>query len=258
MRSFDVFTEPDSLSACEIVFIFVKAYDTEAAAASLCGRIGKETIIVSLQNGLGNAEAIARRLPGQALVYGSTSIGACFDGSNRLVLGGIGETVIGSADPKALDAAAGAISRAGLPLRICAEPAREVWQKVAVNCAINPLGALLGLRNGEIARNPDLASLQSALVTEACDVARAEGWALKAEDIIDRVRATCELTSVNRSSMLQDIEAGRRTEIDALNGAVAARGQASGLAVPLNAAMRALVSAAEAAAIDRMRKNGRR
>jgi 2-dehydropantoate 2-reductase len=111
---------------------------------------------------------------------------------------------------------------------------RRIWEKVMVNCAINPLTALLRIPNGGLLHSDDARFLMKSIVEEAVSVARAEGIALEAEDMLKRAEEVCRKTAVNRSSMLQDVERGRLTEIDWINGEVVRRGARAGIETPVN------------------------
>ncbi|MCB9487896.1 MAG: hypothetical protein H6684_04100 [Deltaproteobacteria bacterium] len=113
-------------------------------------------------------------------------------------------------------------------------PARLLWEKLVINAAINPVTAMLRVRNGEIATNPDARTLALAAASEAVDVARALGVALDKGAMLARVIQVAEATAANRSSMLADVEAGRRTEIDAINGAVVREAARLGIEVSAN------------------------
>jgi 2-dehydropantoate 2-reductase len=123
-------------------------------------------------------------------------------------------------------------------------PAAEplLWTKLAVNAAINPLSAILGLPNGELLRLPGARAQLIAAAAEVGVVAQAAGIALPV-DPVARALQVAEATAPNRSSMLQDVEAGRRTEIEAITGAVVARAEALGVPVPVNRELLAQVRA---------------
>ena len=132
------------------------------------------------------------------------------------------------------------LTAAGLPSETAADLAPLVWGKLIANTAINPLTALTGRRNGELLDSP-VARLLDDLAYETAAVAAALGVALPFDDAAEHARSVARLTAINRSSMLQDVEAGRPTEIGALNEAVVAEGMQLGVPTPLNRAMSALV-----------------
>lgn len=238
----------------DLAVVTVKAHDTRAALEPFRGRLGAEGTVLSLQNGLGNDAAIRAALgPDIRLILGATASGATLLGPGRVRDGGAGPTTIGypgRAPDARLARVAATLGAAGWAATTAARIADALWAKLLVNAAINPLAALTGLPNGVLPARPDLAELMRAVLAEAAAVARAEGAAAGTEtgdEAFARVRAVCAATAVNRSSMLQDLDAGRRTEIGAINGAIAALGARHGLATPLNAALVALVRGREAA-----------
>src|SRR5262249_25131624 len=134
---------------------------------------------------------------------------------------------------------------AGLRAGAAEAVAPLVWSKLIGNVAINPLGTLLHCTNGQVAEDPAAGELLARLVLEAAAVARAAGVALPVADPVEHVRTLARLTYYNRNSTLQDFEAGRRTEVDGINGAVAALGAQLGVPTPLNDAMALLIHALE-------------
>jgi 2-dehydropantoate 2-reductase len=119
-----------------------------------------------------------------------------------------------------------------------------IWEKFALNCCINALAATTGLRAGEIARLPALDALQDRIIAEVMTVTGAKGIRLPTPDLPAKIKAQCK-KKFNRPSMLQHVEAGRRTEIDALNGALLHEAQALGIATPYNEALVALLKGRE-------------
>lgn len=248
--SFDPSIDPESLADCEAILFFTKAYDTADAASSLAasGKVPRGCAIASLQNGLGNAEALAAAFPGHPLAFGSTSMGAYLDGPRKLVLGGRGAAVLGGRDEASVQAAralAEVLSEAGIKTTITDDPDRAVWEKAVINAAINPIGSIAGVTNGGILERPSLAALQRKAALEAAAAARSLGIDLDGEAMAERARETCARTAENRCSMLQDLQAGRRTEIEAITGRIVAAGHEAGLELSVNEALLALVRAME-------------
>jgi len=134
---------------------------------------------------------------------------------------------------------------AGLQTRVSGDVRSDIWGKVLVNLGINALTALTGLRNGQLLDVPELRRLMRLAVEEGMRVAEADGVDLGPLDHVAHVYEVAEATGVNRSSMLQDVDRGRRTEIDALNGAVVGLGEKLGVETPVNRAFTALVKGLE-------------
>lgn len=246
----------EAAADANLLILLVKTTDTAAARAPFRGQLGAGTLLLTLQNGLGNEAAIRAILgAGVDLALGVTATGALLVGPGRVRHTGSGPTVIGYPDRGVdgrLAAVAAALNAAGLATTATARIATAVWAKLLVNAAINPVTALTGLRNGELPTAPGLADLLRAILAEADAVRRAAApEAVEPGDPFERVRAACVATAANRSSMLQDIVAGRPTEIDAINGAIVALGARHGIPTPLNAAIVALVHGRESSVVSR-------
>jgi 2-dehydropantoate 2-reductase len=195
--------------------------------------------VLSLQNGLGNGELLAESLPADRIftgvtTYGATSLSDCevaARGEGELVVGGwFGDQQLYSNELAKLFAEAGWKVRIGQNMR------QEVWKKALVNIGINPVTAIYRVTNGEILQRKELQELASAAVKEAEEAAFAAGI-LSIENVghaVSRMLAVCSQTATNHSSMLQDIEKGRRTEIDALNGSIVQLGEACAVNTPVN------------------------
>lgn len=226
----------------DLLVVLVKAYATKEAVRWAAGAVGPATVALTLQNGLGNAEALAEVVGPERVLAGTTAQGATWLSPGRVRHAGRGPTYIapwapGGADPAPV---AGLLGQAGIPTEAVPDPQPMLWGKLAVNCGINPLTALLRVPNGELLNRPGARRLMEAAAREAGAVAAAAGVALPA-DPVERVLAVAAATAANRSSMLQDVERGRRTEIDAINGAVALRGRRLGVPVPVNETLAELV-----------------
>jgi len=234
---------PASGTPPDLVILATKAHQAAEAARSAADWIG-DAVLLTLQNGLGVARDVAEVLPATPLVVGVT-----YQAANLVAEGEVHHAANivthlgreGGGPGPAAEAVADLLQRSGLPARVEPDMTPLVWRKVVVNAAINPVAALAGVRNGEVADRPTLAALARRLAEEGAAVARAEGVRLGEEDPAEAALATARATADNRCSMLQDLAAGRRTEIEYLNGAIAARAETHGVAVPANRAVAALV-----------------
>ncbi len=234
---------PSILSECRAILIFVKSYATEDAARDIAPHLSKDAVLVTLQNGLGNVEILEGLLPKTPLVYGTTTIGGYMEGLSTVVRGGPGGIVIGGADAAALSFAAGLFKEAGLDTTITDDPRKALWKKAIINAAINPLGALTGLTNGGVAESGQLRCIQKAVVRECSAAARAEGMALEEGALGEEVLEICRKTAPNRCSMLQDLEAGRQTEIESICGPLLLAGERHGIEMPCTMVLHGLVTA---------------
>lgn len=241
---------PADAAGADLVIICVKAYQTEVAVKPLISFLGPETRVLTLQNGVGNVEAIAEACGPERVWGGVTAQGATVLGPGHIRHAGTGETLIGAykngGHESRLEAAAQVFNQAGLPARV--EPAVQslIWSKLIVNAGINPLTALTRLRNGQLLEYPGTEKIMERAVAEAAAVAEALKIELVFPDALARVREVARATAGNVASMLQDVLARRPTEIDYINGAVAARGRELGLPTPVNETLTALVKTIEA------------
>lgn len=235
--------QAESVGSADLVLLFTKAYDTEGAIRHAAPVIGDDTSVLTLQNGLGNYEILQRHvLPAQVLA-GVTSSGATLLGVGRIRVAGIGAIALGSpvGNRERAEAAAGLFRQADLTAQVTDNVDAALWRKAIINAAINPLGALTGRRNGELLQHPPLRRLLGRVAQEAHQVALAARQPLADLDPVATVEEVCQATAANQCSMLQDVLAGRRTEIEQINGEIVQRGKATSLPTPLNEALVALI-----------------
>ena len=228
-----------------LVLVLVKAFDTEGAAASVARRVSSKTPVLTLQNGLGNAEALAARLRPEQVLAGTTTFGAQREAPGVVRLTGRGECVIGAWHRSAERherPVAELLSHAGVPCAVAHNILPVLWKKLAVNAVINPLTAILRARNGELLGRPELEPLFSEVVEEVWRVAARHKIGLPTPPGLgEEGRRVCPGSAAQRASMLRDGEEGRRTEIDSINGAVVRLGRERGVLAPANLALTALV-----------------
>lgn len=241
-------TDPVRLGPVDLAIVLVKATDTAAAAPTLPALLADNGVALSLQNGLGNVEALTAVLGTERVLGGVTSQGATLLGPGHVRRAGFGPTALAEAAGGHSERArsiAALLDAAGVETRAAEATAPLVWGKLIANAAINPLGALLRCQNGVLVERPSSTPLFDGLAAEAGAVARALGVELPYADPVEHARSVARVTYANRNSMLQDVEAGRRTEVDAINGAIARLGAEVGVPTPLNATMAALIHALE-------------
>jgi 2-dehydropantoate 2-reductase len=237
-----------TLAAPDLLIIAVKAYDTEKALRGALHLLGPRTLVLSIQNGITTLEVLESLVPGDRLIGGWTSNGVTWLGPGRIRHAGMGDTVVGELDRASshrVRVLAKALSACGMPAKVSSEIRREIWLKGIVNSAINPLTAILGCQNGTLMRDAKVLGVMGRTCDEATAVARAEGHDIGSTEAYQRAVKVAAQTARNRSSMLQDIEAGRRTEIDYLNGAVCALAERHEFETPVNYALWALVKGIE-------------
>lgn len=236
-----------SVGKADLVIFFVKTYDTERAVSDSLVLEKEGTVFLTLQNGLGNEEAICKKIDRKKVMLGVTGHGATLLRPGHVRHAGWGKTFVGELDHRITDRAtriAQMFCKAGIETEASPNIHDQVWGKLVVNAGINALTALTGFKNGQLLDYPETARLMERLVFEAAQVARRKGVHIE-EDPIEKVRKAAEATRENRSSMGQDFDHRRRTEIDAINGAVAREAQALGIPVPFNQAVTDLVKAIE-------------
>jgi 2-dehydropantoate 2-reductase len=242
-------TDPVGLPPCDFGIVATKAMHTLSAIAATAHAF-RDGAVCSVQNGVGNEEAIAEHV--ERVIRGTT-----FPAGRILEPGHVqwdvkGDTTLGPFEPRpapiqAVERLAEACTRAGMPTEAVADARGAQWRKLIFNAATNPVGALTGLTHGRVCENPALRSLVSGLVDEGKAVCAAQGIELDAdpEALIDHA-ARPEVAYGHKASMLQDVEARRPTEVDWLNGGISRFGREHSVPTPLNDAIWALVRGLEA------------
>ncbi len=234
----------DSPAACQgtrWALVLVKAWQTQRAAQQLSTCLAPDGITLTLQNGLGNQEILRNVLGENRVAIGITTLGA------RLIKPGLvcpankGKIIL-EANPQ-LTPLVKILRCANFELEIQANMSNMIWHKLAINAAINPITALLGVPNGALLSNASASALMSAAGREVVDVARALGFNLDPQEIEKRIKDVALLTKGNHSSMLQDIARGAQTEIDAICGVVCRAGQEIGVPTPINLTLWQLIEA---------------
>jgi 2-dehydropantoate 2-reductase len=243
--------DAESLRPASLVFLCIKAYDTAAAAPALRALELPRTAICSLQNGWGNLETLEAALPGAPLIAGTTALGAWLDDSGALHASTEGATRLatwGTTPPVRAEEAAAVLRGAGFAVETRTDPRAMLWRKLTLNAAVNPLTALAMRPNGALLEEPSLVRLSECAALEAARVGARLGHVPADWDPRADLRALLAKTRANRSSMSQDLARGRRTEIDAIAGAVVQAAESAGEPAPVLRALHALVRAAEAGA----------
>jgi 2-dehydropantoate 2-reductase len=227
-------------TVADVVLLTVKSYDVESAGRAIATAMPEPVPVVALSNGLGIEAALARGLdaggwtaPTAWILRGVHTVPARQIGPGVVRSTGTGEIVLGPNPslPDWPERLRVAFERAGLPARVAESIDREVWRKALVNAAINPVTADHGIPNGRLADEP-WRGQALALLREALRAAAAEGYAFDAAEAERTVFSVARATSQNRSSMLEDLDHGRPTEVDAISGAIASVGRRHGLPMP--------------------------
>jgi 2-dehydropantoate 2-reductase len=240
--------DPATVGPVDVALVLTKAPKTEAAARVAARILAPDGLAVTLQNGLGHLEALAAHVGADRASLGVTTLGAATDGPGVLRLGGTGPTTLAEhpAAPERVAALAALLQRVGLECTIAADVRGLVWGKLAINAAINPLTALLGVPNGALLESEHARTVMAAAAAEVAAVAAAQGIALPFPDAAQAAAEVAARTAPNRSSMWQDVARGVPTEIKAITGAVLRAGDAAGVPTPVNGVLYRLVRALEA------------
>lgn len=236
-------TDPDLIEKADLAIVFVKSPQTRPAADIAGKLVGSEGLVLTLQNGMGNADIIAETVARDRIVAGTTSHGATLLAPGRIRHAGTGATIIGMWAGKNLghaDRVARVMTRAGIETEVVQNVQSVIWNKLLINVGINAVTALTAIKNGQILDLEITRNLSRAAVEEAMSVARAQGIQVD-EDAVEHVFQVAKATGANRSSMGQDVDNKRLTEIDAINGAVVRIAEKLGLKVPVNLTLTALV-----------------
>ena len=233
--------DPRACFGVRQALVLVKAWQTARAAAQLKQCLAQEGVALSLQNGLGNWEALRMALGEARAAAGVTRMGATLLAPGVVRLGGRGPTTLGN-HPR-LDPLQRRLRLAGLEVERVDDLEGILWGKLAVNAAINPVAALLRLSNGEIAARAGARAVMRGAAAEVQAVAEAAGIRLPFGDAAEQAEAAARASAGNLSSMLQDVLRGARTEIDAINGAVVRAAGTVGADAPINRTLWHLISA---------------
>ncbi|MGQ9733019.1 MAG: ketopantoate reductase family protein [Candidatus Zipacnadales bacterium] len=237
--------DPHELSPPDLLLFVVKTFQSAAAARHAAPLVGPKTIILRLQNGLADPRPFVDLVSPENVVLGVSGHGANTVGRGHIRRAGSGPTRIGPLLKNGMEAAcraADALRPAFPDIEVSEDVYEALWRKLLVNVAINPLTALTRLRNGQLLELPLLRAAMCDLAMEAERVAQARGHAVIPGQACATAEEACRLTADNRSSMLQDVQNFRQTEIDDICGAVVREGQHAHVSTPLNRAMVWLVS----------------
>lgn len=237
----EVSDQPGDFKGAKLALVLVKAWQTERIAEQLAECLAPEGLALTLQNGLGNREALAAQLGEERVAFGVTTTGANLLGPGQVQAGGEGLISLG-AHPR-LAPLAEALKGAGFQVQEVENVESLAWSKLVINAAINPLTAVLNVRNGELLTRPSARALLGQLAQEVAAVAAALGIELTSADPVGAAEGVAERTAANRNSMLQDVERGAPTEIEAICGAVVRAGEEAVVPTPVNATLLKLVKA---------------
>jgi len=236
------------ISEAGLVIISVKSYDTKVAITRVKPLVGNDTLVLTLQNGLGNIEIISEAVGAERVIGGVTSMGSTLIGHGHVRHAGEGDTIIGRLDgrtPVDLRHIREVFNKAGIVTKISRDIKGLLWSKLIINIGINALTAITRLTNGRLLEFENTRKILREAVSEATRIAKRKRIKLIYDDPLAKTEAVCEATAENVSSMLQDVLKKKRTEIDFINGVIVRQGQELGIPVPVNALLAGLVKTIE-------------
>ena len=228
--------DPTKIGGQDLVLFLNKAYQLEEGLILLSPWLGSvdgsSSILLTLQNGIGNREKIQQRAPGNPVYAGVTTMAAHLRAPAEVVITGYGSIQL----PESRDAEwiASLFREAMFTAEVLPDQNVLLWRKLVVNAAINPLSAVHGVPNGDLIKNGKHRKSMSRLVLESLQVAESQGIHIDPEEMLEWVEQVCAKTASNRSSMLTDLDRGSRTEIDAINGEIVRIAERQGVEAPEN------------------------
>lgn len=241
-------TSISNLPPMELVIIFVKSINTLEVVNKYKNIFTKDTLVLSLQNGYGNLEDIKTVVKEENIIIGTTSHGATILKPGKIIHAGVGCTVLGTVKKeykRNADKVKDIFLNSKVETQISDDILYLIWNKLIINIGINPLTAILNIKNGKLLDSDYTLYMMKKLVDEAIDVAKSININFDKEEMFEKVKLVAKNTSNNKSSMLQDISKNRKTEIDRINGAVVSLGVKMNIPTPYNEAVRYIIKSKE-------------
>ena len=237
-----------AIGPSDLVIICTKSYSTEEACKGIKDLVGDKTLIMTLQNGIGNVQIIADHFGEDVVLGGVTNHGATLISAGHVRHAGKADTIIGRPDGRrsgALRTIQGILTEAGFETRVSKDIDAVLWSKLIINVGINALTAITRLNNGLLTEYEGTREILKSAVQEAVKIAKRKRIKLLYDDPIQKVESVCKATAANVSSMLQDVLNKKRTEIDNINGAIVRQAKGLGIPTPVNEALTHLVKTIE-------------
>jgi 2-dehydropantoate 2-reductase len=241
--------EPSNVGVVDLLIVFVKCYHTEAAVRSALPLLGENSIVLSLQNGWGNAARIGNLVGPEKVLVGVSYHSATALGPGHVLHGGQGPTYLGELDGSVSERAekvAAFLASGGIEVQTSTEVVKDIWSKLALNVATLPSSVLARLTADRLLSSPEMQELMQNLLQEVIAVANAQDIRLNFDERWSAiVRLLKQLAPNTKGSMFQDIEQRRPTEIDVINGAIVEAGRRLKISTPYNRAVVGLIKALE-------------
>ncbi|MDQ0806261.1 ketopantoate reductase family protein [Priestia megaterium] len=243
-------TNCEGIGAVDLVIVLVKSFHTRNAIENASSIIGEDTLVMSLQNGLGNEETIAEVIGNDRVIGGKTYVGGVLLGPGHVIAGTKGKiTFIGEMNgekTKRIQRVADILTKCGLLTEVSSNTTGMIWDKLLINVATGALCGITKLPYGDLYQIPEIRDCAFEAILEGINVAKANGIILSMEDPEDIwLKAAAGLPYEFKTSMLQSLEKGQKTEIDYINGAIVRWGEKSNVATPVNKALVANVKGIE-------------
>lgn len=237
----------NAVGVVDLAIVFVKTYTSVEALEAAKSIIGPQTILMTLQNGLGNEKALLKYTDAEHVIVGNTNQGSSRVDCTTIRHSGLGDTFLGvaSGDVSRFEHIREMFEQCGFPCIASNDVKQLIWNKLMINASSSVLSGILQVPQGYIANNPNAWNIACNLITEMCDVAVADGYSFDASEQIDRIKAHLEAAPDGLTSIYNDIKNGRLTEVSVINGAVADVAHMYGLSVPTHKTIINLVHALE-------------
>ncbi|OJW70731.1 MAG: hypothetical protein BGO57_06215 [Sphingomonadales bacterium 63-6] len=239
----------DAEGIMDLVLVFTKVFHTETAMKGAKQLIGPDTYVLTLQNGLGNAERIAAHVPHERVLVGIASLPADLEGPGKVRSMGEGGSRLYPAftqDEAFASQVAAKLTQGGMTAKLEPKIHEAIWEKAIFNAAMNPLCALTRRTPGFFKEKPEARGMIHAVVEEGTAAANANGYAISSKPIQDLTLVSMTDHADHEASMLQDVKAGRRTEVDSINGAIVEAARKAGVEAPVTETLWRMVKLEEA------------
>lgn len=236
-----------ALPPADLVLLQVKASASQAALAKNKNLIGPDTLLLTLQNGMGHETLLEQFAPAERVIIGTTQQGSYKLGETAVCHSGGGKTYLGAVtgDSSRFAPLAAMFAACGFPCEVSAQVQGMIWDKLMINASSSVLSGILQVPQGYVEQDPHAWTLAEKLIRELCAAATAEGYPFDAEEQIARIRLHLQKAPTGFTSIYADLKAGRRTEVDVINGAVVKAGHRCGVPVPTHELVVELVHAME-------------
>jgi len=241
-------SNPGEIKSCDFILLCVKCFDTEEAVKGISHIIKGETTLLTLQTGIGNIKIASSIIPETNILGGVTYSGTTVLSPGRIRYVSPGDTYIGEINGKETERVRHlieAFKKSGIETMISDNIIGHIWSKAIIYAGINPLTAILHIKNGQLLDKIESINLLREIIKEGIEIAERSGRRLIYDDPYDSLFYFCKNTSENLSPMLQDILNKKKTEIDALNGAIVEKGRKIGMHTPVNRAIRDIIKLLE-------------